>query len=259
MHDVADLEAATKALLVDKSTTRTLVSFERESERYLTVVEIGEVTPDDPPRDAKKAWVPVDVQALTGSLAERLGLGDRTGVRVTRVLDDRAPLQVGDVILAIDDDPVSPASSNDDEVFASAIRRYRVGSNVTLTVSRDGREQRVPVQLVPTPSQPREMRSYNDPVFEFRARNLAEADGLDPRLRDASGAMVESVALRGWAALGHLVGGDLIVAIDGQPIRDVDALEGRMKDIEAKRPGSLVFEIKRGVRTMFIEFDPAWE
>ena len=98
-------------------------------ERMLTVVEIGTLTADDPPREARKAWVPVEVQVLTPPLAERLGLKGKTGVRVTRLLDPATPLHLGDIILAIDGDPVRATAPNDDDLFASddsAVPRRRV-------------------------------------------------------------------------------------------------------------------------------------
>jgi serine protease Do len=261
VKSVADLENETTVLLEKSARPKVLVGFERAGERYLTVVEIGSVAPDDPPKDARKAWVPIDVQVLTPPLADRLGLRGRTGVRVTRLLDSKTPLQVGDVILAIDGEPVRASTANDDDLFAAEIRtRFRPGASVNLTVVRDGREQILPVALSLTPSQPREMKSYEDPVFEFRARDVAEVDLQDPRYKNALGSvLVESVAVRGWASLGRLLGGDLILAIDAQPVRSVAELKTRMEEIEARRPDSIVFQIKRGIRTMFIEIEPAWK
>ncbi len=83
-------------------------------------------------------------------------------------------------------------------------------------------------------------------MFQFRARDVAEADREDPRVANAKGVLVESVAVRGWASLGRLNGGDSISSIDGQPVADVDALKTRMTDIEARKPASIVFEIRRG-------------
>lgn len=257
---VADLETRTTALLKETTRVKALVGFERAGERYLTVVELGASTPDDPPRDARKAWVPVSVQVLTPPLAERLSLRGRTGVRVTRVLDADTPLKVGDIITAIEGEPIRASAPTDDELFATAIRQYRVGSSVTLSLIRDGRQQMIPVKLGQTPTLPREMKSYEDPVFEFRARDVAEADQLDPRLKGAVGAvLVESVAARGWASLGHLVGGDLILALDGRPVKNVADLKARLEEIAARQPRSVVFEVKRGIRTMFIEMQPAWK
>jgi S1-C subfamily serine protease len=82
----------------------------------------------------------------------------------------------------------------------------------------------------------------------------------DPRLKDALGSvLVESVAARGWAALGNLIGGDVILGIDGRSVRNVQELQGRMEDIQRLQPASVVFQIKRGIRTMFIEIQPAWK
>jgi serine protease Do len=259
IRSVKDLEGQTAALLGESGRAKVLVEFERSRERYLTVVELGSAPADDPPRDARKAWIPIDVQVLTPPLAERLGLKGRGGVRVTRLLDSSTPLRVGDVILAVDGDPVRATALNDEDLFASSIRQMPVGASVSLTIVRDGQEQRLPVALGRTPSQPREMKTYEDPVFEFRARDVAEVDLQDPRFKDALGSvLVESVAVRGWAALGNLLGGDVILGIDGRPVPNVQELQARLEEIEARQPGSVVFQIKRGIRTMFIEIQPAW-
>jgi serine protease Do len=259
VKDVAAFEAATETALASLPRKKVLVGFDRDSDHDLTVVEVGVVGADDPPREAKKAWVPIDVQVLTPPLAEGLGLKGRTGVRVTRLLGD-TPLQVGDVILAIDGDPVRASAATDDDIFASTIRRYRAGASIALTVSRDGHEVPVPITLVDSPTQPREMKRYEDPVPEFRARDLADLDRQDPLLAHAGSAViVESVAARGWASLGRLNGGDLILAIDGQPVASVDELRVRLTEVEARKPASIVFEIQRGVRTLFVQLEPAWK
>ena len=259
VKDVAALEAATETALASSPRKKVLVGFDRDSDHDLTVVEVGVLGADDPPREAKKAWVPIDVQVLTPPLAEGLGLKGRTGVRVTRLLGD-TPLQVGDVILAIDGDPVRASAATDDDIFASTIRRYRAGASIALTVSRDGHEMPVPITLVDSPTQPREMKRYDDPVLEFRARDLADLDREDPLLAHAGSAViVESVAARGWASLGHLNGGDLILAIDGQSVATVDELRARLTEVETRKPASIVFEIQRGIRTLFVELEPAWK
>jgi len=260
IKSVSDLESRTTALLSEGGRAKALVEFERSRERYLTVVELGSAPTDDPPRDARKAWIPVDVQVLTPPLAERLGLRGRGGVRVTRVLEASTPLRVGDIILAVNDEPVRATASNDEDLFAASIRTMRVGASVNLTVVREGKEQQLAVILARTPSQPREMKSYEDPFFEFRARDVADVDLQDPRFKDALGSvLVESVAVRGWAALGNLLGGDVILGIDGRPVQNVQDLQARMEDIEVRQPASVVFQIKRGIRTMFIEIQPAWK
>lgn len=259
VRNVAELQDRTRDALGTNSHVKVLAGFDRDRDRYLTVVDIGAVVTDDPPKEARKAWVPVSVQVLTPPLAEKLGLKGRTGVRVTRLLDSATPLTVGDIILAIDGDAVRASAPNEEDLFASAIRRLRVGAAVTLTVFRAGAETKVPVTLGQTPSQPREMKPYQDELFEFRARNIAESDRLDLRSSDPAGVLVESVTSRGWASLARLNGGDVILTIDGRAVQNVDDLKARMEDIQARKPTSVVFEVRRGIRTMFIEIQPAWK
>jgi serine protease Do len=254
---VADLEAIGNASIGQKL----LVTFERGRERRITIVEpSGRRVPDAPPAEARKAWVPITVQVLTPPLAERLGLPGRTGVRVTQVFDAALPLRVGDIILAIDGQAVRASAPADEEVFATAIRRAAIGSTVSLTVSRDGKEMAVPVTLAAAPPLAREMKRYEDEDFGFRARDLADADRRDPRLDpNTSGVLVDSVVNGSWASLGRLSAGDVILAIDGRNIANVEDLAARLKEIRTTRPSSVVVFIRRGVKSLFLDLQPAWQ
>jgi len=253
---VAELEA------IGASSTgkRLLVTFERGREQRVTVVEpAGTRPPDAPPAEARKAWVPINVQVLTPPLAERLGLAGRTGVRVTQVFDESIPLRVGDIILAVDDQAVRASAVADEEVFAAAIRRAAIGATVPLTVSRDGKEMTVPVALSAAPPLAREMKRYEDEDFGFRVRDLADADRRDPRLdREASGVFVDSVANGSWASLGRLAAGDVIRSIDGRNVGNVDDLAARLKEIRATRPSSVVVFVSRAGKSLFLDLQPAW-
>lgn len=253
---IADLEA------IGSSSTgkKLLVTFERGRERRITVVEPVETrAAEEPPAEARKAWVPVTVQVLTPPLAERLGLTGRTGVRVTQVYDATLPLQVGDVILAVDGQAVRASAPTDEEVFAAAIRRAAIGATVPLTVSRNGKEIAVPVTLAAAPPLAREMKRFEDEDFGFRARDLADADRRDPRLdRDTAGVLVDSVTNGSWASLGRLSAGDVILSIDGRDVANVEDLAARLKEIRATRPSSVVMFVRRGVKSLFLDVQPAW-
>ena len=236
-----------------------LVTFERGLERRLTVVEVGTRAADTPPAEARKAWIPLAVQVLTPPLAERLGLAGKTGVRVTQVFDPSLPLQVGDIILAVDGQPVRATAPTDEEVFFAAIRRAAIGATAELSVSRAGTSMTVPVKLGTSPPLPREMKRYDDEDFGFRARDLADVDRRDPRLApDVMGVLIDGVTQGSWASLGRLAGGDVIEAIDGRPVANVDDLAARLKTIKSTKPASVVLFVRRGVRTLFLDLQPAW-
>jgi S1-C subfamily serine protease len=199
------------------------------------------------------------VQVLTPPLAERLGLAGRTGVRVTEVFDAAVPLQVGDVILAVDGQAVRATAASDEEVFATAIRRAAIGATIPLTVHRAGAEISVPVTLGAAPPLAREMKRFEDEDFGFRGRDLAAADRRDPRLDDASaGVLVDSVAAGSWASLGRLASGDVVMAIDGRTVANVDDLAARLTEVKKTRPESVVLLVRRGVKSLFLDLQPAW-
>jgi hypothetical protein len=52
--------------------------------------------------------------------------------------------------------------------------------------------------------------------------------------------------------------GDLITDIEGTPIRSVDNLQAKMKEIAAAKPRSVVMRVLRGVHTIFLELEPNW-
>jgi serine protease Do len=258
LEDILDRVARGK-----KETVPLLVGFERAGQRLLTVLEVGQAGLEDPGLEARKAWVPVSVQVLTRELAGKLDLGDARGVRITQVLGgaaSKAGLKVGDVITAVDGDPIEASQPSDSDLFATMIRQYKIGSSVQLSVIRDKAPQKIAVALETSPRLPREMKKYEDPNFEFRVRDIATADrleeGLDP---DDRGVLVDTVREGGWAALAHVAVGDLLLAIDGQPVADVEAVQAKMTSIAAAKPASVVFRVKRGIRTFFVELQGSWK
>ena len=239
-----------------------LVAFDRKAERLLTVIELARPGLQDPGLEARKAWVPLTVQALTPELSDKLGVAGKKGVRITRVLGGTAAaagLQVGDLILAIDGDPVEASQPSEAELFETMIRQYKIGATVTLTTMRGKEERPVKVQLASSPRLPREMKKYEDANFEFRVRDVAEMDRAQLTVPSGEkGVLVEAVREGGWAALAHLADGDIILSVDGDPVPDVDTLKKKMEAIAAAKPASVVMHVRRELRTFFVEMETGW-
>jgi serine protease Do len=264
VNDIEALQKAAERLTNGKTEpVSSLLSFDRRGERFLTVVDLGRPGLQDPGLEARKAWIPVNVQVLTSELAGKLGLGERTGVRVTRVLGGAAGaggLQVGDIITAVDGDPVRASQPSDSDLFATMIRQYKIGSTAKLTILRGHDERQLEMKLETAPRLPREMKKYEDPNFEFRVRDVAAADRLQNLIPDAQqGVLVEAVREGGWAALGHLADGDLLLAIDGEPSATVEAVQQKMAKIAEEKPRAVVLRVRRGIRTFFVELQTGWK
>ncbi|MCX5859633.1 MAG: PDZ domain-containing protein [Proteobacteria bacterium] len=238
-----------------------LVTFERKQEQYLTLVKVGTKKTEDQGMEARKAWLPVAFQVLTREIAEGLNLMDRTGVRVTQVYPTKTKngLRVGDLILKLDGEKIAVSEPEDIEVLPNLIRQYQIGSEVKLGILRDSKEMDLALTLGESPRLSREMKKYQDENFEFSVRDVSYLDIVKEGWpENQPGTLVDAVGSGGWAALAHLAVGDLILAVDGQEISDVEAFTAIMKKINAEKPRRAVLEVKRGIHTTFIELEPSW-
>jgi len=267
VRSVAELVRSTERLLEGKEgRVPALVEFERKTERYLTVVRVGQDPLRDPGLEAAKAWLPAGTQVLTADVAQALGIPGVKGFRVTEVLKGRsaekAGLRVGDIITALDGEAIEASQPQDQEVLAALVRRKPIGSVVELSILRDGKPEKLPVELEPSPKLAREMKRYRSEDLEFTARNITFGDR--PRTpsgeeKPVEGVVVESVSEGGWAAVSRLAVGDIITGVNGVPVPDVDRLRESLEKARESRASSVVFLVRRGIRQLFVEVQPVWD
>jgi serine protease Do len=238
-----------------------MVGFERGAEKMLTVVEVGIRAPQEPPQEARRGWLPVNTQVLSPKLATALGYKGRKGARVTQILPDGDPggLRVGDVVTKVDDALVEASEPQDADVFDALLRAYKPGSKAVLAVLRDGKPIELTVTLKEAPRAENELRVYEDVALEFRARDISYLDRVKRRWpQDTSGALISQVDAGGWASVGGLRADDLVLAVDGKTVRDVKELEKVLRPLKEKKPDDVVFFVRRGVQTLFVELQPRW-
>jgi len=265
VRNVAEMQAVTEKITAGKTKpVPTRLGFQRKTEQLLTVVEVGVKEIEDPGLEAQKAWLPIAAQAITRDMAEQLGTPGMNGVRVTQVYADstaeKAGLKVGDLILSLDGEPIAASQPGDEEVLNTMVRQYKIGTTATLAVQRGTEKLSLPVELVRSPKLEREMKKYRDEDFEFTARDTTFFDKESEEWsQEQPGALVTEVKEGGWAALGRLGNGDLITAVDGEPVTDVASLKVKMRRAVAEKKKTIVLRIIRGIHTMFLELEPKWE
>jgi len=264
VKDIAALQKITSQATRGKTEpTGVLVTLLRGTRELMTVVKVGKEQPSDKPARVKKPWPAVATQVLTRDLAKRLGLDGKTGVRVTEVYPDRAGakagLKVGDVILKVDSEPIEASQPEDGEVFETMIRQYRLGAKVVLGVRRGKKDLKIKMALEAPPVSADRLARYEDDDFEFTARNMSAMDRfrkrLDAKLR---GVLVVKVESGGWAALGGLASGDVLISVQGRLTGDVDVLKAALAKVKSDRPRRVVFFIQRGIHTVYREIEPVW-
>ncbi|MCK5863200.1 MAG: PDZ domain-containing protein, partial [Candidatus Hydrogenedentes bacterium] len=203
-----------------------LTTFERKTNRLLTVAKVGIRALSDPGLEVKKSWLPVEYQVITRDIAKLLSDSTMTGFRITHVyknsLAAEAGLLVGDLILAVDDEKMTASSPEHHEELSAYIRQYPIGETVTLKLSRNGKDLTQSVKLAQSPKLAREMKKYQDKIFEFTVRNITFFDRASERWEETQqGVLVEQVKPGGWAALGRISVGDLIISIDQETVNTV--------------------------------------
>ncbi len=203
--------------------------------QYVSQAEAGAVEVTHP-------WSGVEVQPVDATLAEALGLSVPHGVILNRLHPDSpygtAGLVTGDVITAIDGQPVDAPQELD---YRQAIRG--VGAMVRVTYWHDGVEDEAEVTLAAAPGGDRQPVRISDGTIldgltvQDLTPQLIDALGLP---LDATGVVVTDVA--GRAVRAQLAPGDLILALNGQPVTTAADLPGLL----AQAGRTVRLEFQRG-------------
>ena len=240
-----------------------LVSYEHDGRSYLTVVKIGPDTESDKPGLAKKAWIGLDTQVISSDLAEALGIPGSKGVRITQVHPganaDKAGLKNGDLLLKLDGTVIPTSRPEDSDVFSSLIRQYKIGTEVTFTIRRGKEDLSLKVPLEASPEGISELATHECKALEFNSRDLGQADRVSEKLPEGfKGVLITNVAPAGWATLGGLSSGDILISLDGKPTDSIESLKTILDDLEKNRRSPFVLFVRRGITTRYIELEPTW-
>jgi len=172
----------------------------------------------------------VTIQSVDADLASSLNLPAARGAIVTSVTAggpaERAGIKRGDVVTAINNQPVIDSNS-----LRNQVASLKPGSTATVTVARNGRDQNLQIALAELPNRQRpdtddESSSngngpgVNNSRFGLRLQPLtpdaASRYGLDA---GDQGLLVSQVDPSGSAASAGIRQGDLIQEVNRQPVR----------------------------------------
>ena len=202
----------------------------------------------------RRGMLGVTIQSVNADLASSLSLPAARGAIVTSVSSggpaERAGLQRGDVIMAINKQPVI-----DNNSLRNLVASMPPGSTVEVTARRNGRDQNFQVALAELPNQERpesdEETSSNGPIGNEKfgmalqpfVAGTAQRYGLDP---DDQGLLVSRVDPNGSAATAGIRPGDLIQEVNRQPIKTVAEFTAAMQRSGAK-PALVLIKRRNGV------------
>jgi len=211
----------------------------------------------------RRGQLGVFVQSVTEEIAQALGLKEARGVVVSGVQKgsaaEKAGLKQNDVITAINGNVVNDANELRNFVAAS-----QPGTDATLTIVRDGREQQLKVTLGELSENGNAASESNDGGGQGQSEGGKlglEVAPLTPdlaqRLRlpeDKQGLVVTNVDPSGPAADAGIQQGDLIEQANRQPVKSVEDLRGAIQSA-GDRP-LLLLVTRPGQGTIFVPVRP---
>jgi Do/DeqQ family serine protease len=182
----------------------------------------------------------VYVQDVTPDVAQAMHVPESTGALVSRVEPgspaDHAGIRAGDVIVKVDSEPVRDASE-----LRNQIGLMTVGSSVHLAIVRDGKPMTVEARLA-RQELAHESGSALDPRLDGVEFGAVPA-GTEPK-----GVAITSISTESPAYAAGLRKGDIITALDRQPVNSLDD----MKSVLHNQTGALLINAVRGNTEMFL-------
>ncbi|MCS7208991.1 MAG: PDZ domain-containing protein [Fimbriimonadales bacterium] len=240
------------------------IVFQRRTETLITVIRNRPPSPPSLSTELPKAWLGVRTQVITQPVAQALGDPNLKGFRITEVLPyteaSKAGLQVGDLIVALNDEPLEAFRTQDARDLERRIERMDIGAEAKLTVVRNGERREIRVKLEPSPASAEAVRSIRQNELDFAVRDITALDRMRNRWReDQQGVLVTDVPNGGWAQLGGLRNGDLILAVNEQPIQNLQDFQQVMQTVVQQQPPVVILYVLRDRETSFVFIEPDWK
>ena len=203
-----------------------------------------------------RGWLGVQVQAIDEDLARSLKMNDTKGAIVSNVSPgspaDEAGLKAGDVVRAIDGKAIDTSSD-----LSSRIAAMGPGTSVTLDVVRDGSPKTVHVKLGTFPeeqvAEARGQEGHGKLGVAVQTLTPDVAQQID--VPADHGVVITKVQPGSAADNAGLQERDVVVSVDGQPVRDANAFRSV---VEKTKPGDVLrLRVHRGDGYLFIAVRPA--
>jgi serine protease Do len=179
-----------------------------------------------------RGFLGITINNLDQDSAEAFGLSSRDGALVVEVAPDRAAdkggVRHGDIVIAIDGDSIE-----DTRELIDTISAMPPGTEVELTVIRDGKQRKLEVELEARDAieddTGREVEpTREDDTAERLGISVSELNSQVRRMYrledDAEGVVITKVLPVSPAADEGLMAGDLIIEANGEVIESVDQL-----------------------------------
>ena len=208
----------------------------------------------------RRGQLGISVRRVDSDMAQSLGMSETKGIIVNAVVAasaaERAGIRQGDVITQLDGTPV-----NETNAFRNRIASTAPGTQVTLTILRDNREQKINATLGEFKEETEKgEEGTTSPESSGQGKLGLSVVPLTPQIAaelnlpaGTQGVVIDTIEAAGPAAAAGLARGDLIQEVNRQPIRSAADLKSAI-DRSGAKPALLL--INRRGNTIYVTVRP---
>jgi serine protease Do len=197
-----------------------------------------------------RGWLGVQIQPVTAGIADSLGMKKAEGAMVDQPQAGspaaKAGIEVGDVLVAVDDKPVKDARA-----LARTIGMMAPNTSVKLDILRKGEPTTVTVTLGKVPDE-QQANAETEPGMETPHLGLTVAPASDVVGAGAKGVVVTGVDPDGPAAQQGITVGDVILDVGGKAVAKAGDVQNAMGEAKAQGKHDVLMRVNSADATKFV-------
>jgi S1-C subfamily serine protease len=204
-----------------------------------------------------RSWIGIHAQALQ-ELESHFGTERNNGVLVSSI-DAGSPaeesyLQAGDVVLAIDSEPVSARFVEELPAFYKKIASRPPGSEIELNVLRE--EEEYTFKITTKLLGELQGEDFESAEWGFTIKAITRQMQISNRLIDTLGVLVIGVKRLGAADLGGLRRGDVVQSINKRPVDNLADFVALYNENTAGGAAKTLLTVRRGAAVRMVVLNP---
>jgi len=199
----------------------------------------------------QRGWIGVQIQPVTKEIAESLGLSEAKGAIVASPQDDgpaaKAGVEAGDVITAVNGETVEGPRD-----LARKVAAIKPGDDAELTVWRKNAAKTIEVKIASMP------KNQQQASTDEQSQQPGDGESLDDYgltvvpSDDGKGVVVTDVDPDSDAADKGIKSGDIIVTVNNKSVKDVDDINGAIKDAEKAGRKAVLMQVQTNDQSRFV-------
>lgn len=192
-----------------------------------------------------RGWLGVYIQNITPEIAKNFKFEGKSGVLIADIMKDSpahtAQLQIGDIIMTINDSVVS-----DTNQLRRLVATLKPGSTAKITLNRGGKDMNITVVISELPQQAQLSleRDADADVIGMIVDNITEENAFKFRITDTTGVIVMEVQEPSPAFNAGMMVGDIIKEIENIPVENSARYRELLAQYQNKE--TLLMLVKRG-------------